>query len=113
MEDLIKFDVWGRLIPGFYDAALAEIRATRIYSSELELRQALNKARHGGFALKVAAGMSWSVAHQFLKNSSWLQEPILYQEGRSPSDHLFYCEKHKLYFGGCLGCHVCSGFYEC
>lgn len=112
MEDPIKFDVWGRLVPSAYAVALAAIRATEVYSGELELRKALNNARHGGFTLKVATGMSWSVAHQFLKNSFWLQEPVLYQEGCSPADHLFYCAKHKLYFGGCLGCHVCSGFYE-
>jgi hypothetical protein len=112
MEEPITFNVWGKLVRGSYETALTAIRATKMYSSELELRKALNNARHGGVAFKVAAGMSWSASHEFMKNSSWLQQPILYQQGCSPSDHLAHCEMHKLYFGGCLGCPVCQGFYE-
>ncbi len=112
MEDPIKFDVWGKLMRGSYEAALTAIRETKMYTSEFELRQAVNRARHEGIAFKVTTGMSWAAAHEFMKNSSWLQTPVLYQERLSPSDRLEFCEKHNLYFGGALGCHVCRGFYE-
>ena len=111
MEEPIRFDVWAKIIPAQRKDALAAIRAQKVYLYESELRKALDNALRTGKPVRVAKSLSFSAVESFIRDSKWLAEPMLCQESFLPSEASGFCEKHNLHFGGCLGCHVCSGFY--
>jgi len=112
MEDPIRFDVWAKVIPEQRDAAIVTIRAQNIYNSEIELRKAINDAIRDSNLLQVARALSLSSALTFIeKSSQCFKEHTFCQESWAPSTDSEYCGKHNLHFGGCLGCHVCNGFY--
>ena len=112
MEDPIRFDVWAKIIPAQRGDALAAIGAQKVFPSEIELRKAINNAlRTKGF-IQVAKALAYAPALDFIKHSAdFLSQPTLFQEGYGPNNRTAYCEKHNVHFGGCLGCHVCRGFY--
>jgi hypothetical protein len=112
MEDPIRFDVWGTILPAGRETALAVIREQGIYPSEIELRKAVVRALRMGEPIQVARALGYSAALDFLRESGhFLGELAISQEGWAPHERTGYCEKHRLHYGGCLGCHVCQDFY--
>jgi len=112
VEDPIRFDIWGTVIPTRREAALIAARERGGYVSEIELRKAIGASCRSKIPVRVAKSVSYSLAMDFMRHSSAsLHGQALYQEGFTPEDQTAYCEKHCFHFGGCLGCHVCRGFY--
>lgn len=112
MEDPVRFDVWGRIIPAQREAALATIRSQKLYPSEVELRKGVNNAARTGGLIRVAKSLPYLSALNFMSQSKhFLCDQALSQEDWVPKDGTTYCEMHHFHFGGCLGCHVCRGVY--
>lgn len=112
MEDPIKFDLWGKILAGERDRALSVLRSHKLYDSELELRKTVQSAVRCNAPVRVSSAMGYTEVTAFAGAvSSIFAELAVYQEGWTPHDKSQYCEQHDLHYGGCLGCHVCSGFY--
>ena len=107
MEDPIRFEVWGKVIPEQRDNALAILRAQSIFSSELELRKAANKAAYFNTALRISSSLGYGKAQKFAAAIRGIFEGLTFcQEGWLLDKTPHFCEKHNFHFAGCLGCHV-------
>ena len=111
MEDPVKFDVFACVIPGRTDDAVAHFRKVGVYDNELAIRKEVNRFTTRNEPIKILGSVSWSRAKSSEDEFSWARNILLYQEGYRPNDETAYCIQHNLFYGGVLGCHVCSGFY--
>ena len=112
MEDPIRFDAWCTLGDVFREQVISDLLASRPNKTELDLRIEINRAANSATPILAATGMSWSRAQELRAcPPAWAAKVELFQEGLLPTDTLWHCDEHGLFYGGCLGCHVCSGFY--
>jgi hypothetical protein len=118
MEDPGGFDMWARVLRGASGEAASFIAESRPELSPLKLHCELNRSKVNGELILIARRLTWSQA-QHLRQSppTWACEIKLFQEDYGPGDwdeltpYRNYCIAHDYYYGGCRGCHVCSGFY--
>ncbi len=115
MEDPICFDIWVKIERGHTAEAVAWVADLRPLLSALEVRKLINDATMRGEWALVAQSVGWSrVSELRATKPAWSGEMRVCQEMYRPDAPLGpfynYCKRHQLYFGGCLGCHVCSGF---
>lgn len=111
MEDPIRFDVYAKISGATTPSLISVLMASKGYGSELHVRKTLNRSRHDGEHVLVGKSLSWSEARRLIATPLPFEDPCVTQEGYSPSECDHYCAKHSLHHSGCLGCHVCSGFY--
>jgi hypothetical protein len=113
MEDPVRFEIWGKILPGKRDKVLPILSAQSIFPSELELRKALKKAVYFNVPLRISAPLDYANAQKLATAICDVFMELTYcQEGAtSPNEEQYFCEKHNFHFGGCLGCHICNGFY--
>jgi hypothetical protein len=78
------------------------------------VRRLVNNSAVRGDWVLVMSSATWRQVEAFRREIRvWCREVRVYQEGYGPSDEQTdFCSRHQFYYGGCLGCHVCSGFYE-
>lgn len=113
MEDPVRFDVWCTPGPSERDQAISDLLSLRPDEGELKLRAELQAAVNSASPLLTAEGLPWNRAQSFLASKpAWALEVHLFQEGRLPTEELHHCDSHNLSYGGVLGCHVCTGFYQ-
>lgn len=114
MESPVKFNVWGVINASRREEALSTIRKQGIHRSEIELRKAVSRAVQNNRTLQISAAIGYQSAKEFVRRIDDVFMGLTYcQEGHAPSlDKRLFCEKHNFHFGGCLGCHLCSGFYQ-
>jgi hypothetical protein len=111
MEDPVRFHVWGKIIPAKREEALRVIRSQATYPDEVELRKAVMNCLREKRPVQVSLALGYSAAQQLTAAIAEQFEELTYsQEGYTPAGQ--FCPKHNFYFGGCLGCHLCSGFFE-
>jgi hypothetical protein len=114
MEDPIKFDVWATVNVGCVRPAVEAIGQLRPNLSPLELHKLINKSVTTNTQILIAPHLGWSEV-QVLKRAlpTWAKDFGVFQEAYTPHNTASsnYCQIHSLVYGGCLGCHVCSGFY--
>ncbi len=109
MEDPITFDLFLKVHRGHNDEIVNWLKTD---IPEIEKRKAVNKASINGDWLLVSKRIRWSLVHALKLNlPEWCRDSAVCQYGYIPEE-LYFCKKHKLYYGGCLGCHVCTGFYK-
>lgn len=112
MEDPVRFDVWAKPVGARRRQVLVALRQSRPLESELEVRKALNTALGAGKSVVLAKSLTYSQALQLMGESSTeFSDFDLCQEGYQVEEAQNFCTEHALHFGGCLGCHVCNGFY--
>ena len=118
MEDPTGIDVWGQIRKGFTKEAVKFLRESRPLLSELEVRKQVNSSVMEGKRVLVIERVGWKKAQQvYFDSPEWLFNLLLLQEGYFPqefeilSKYKNYCPTHRYYFGGCWGCHICSGFF--
>ena len=114
VEDPVRFDIWVTVRPDAAAKAVAELLRLDPRVREVEVRRRVNRSCREGVFIPLAACLPWSrVLATRAAPPAWAVELQCYQEGYSP-DHppAGYCPQHDLHYGGCLGCHVCSGFFE-
>lgn len=112
MEDHVTFDLWG----------IAE----RAMQRELEeiLRASQPEVKRASITRKIARSALLAESVILVENVGWRDVQVwrtrtakfarsvrINQAGCVPTDErpLAFCSVHDLYFGGCLGCPVCSG----
>lgn len=114
MEDPIRFDVWAIIKGDLRQEAVDHLRNARPLLSMLEIRKEINKSVIQNQEIQIASSLTWPQVEIFRSQpEEWIATPSVFQEGYGPIDshRLSLCSKHNLYFGGCLGCPVCKGFY--
>ena len=112
MEDPVSFDVWAKVNPRSRSVAVKEITSIRPVLKQTEVRLLVNRSVAKDESILVAEDQGWDFVQAFQKLSSdWLEDIRVYQSGWKPEDRTKYCGIHKLNHGGCLGCHVCRGFF--
>lgn len=91
--------------------ALEVIRAQSVFAGEMELRMAVMECMREGKLMQVSSAMGYQAVQQLAATTKDLFSEITYcQEGYSPN--AAYCSNHNFHYGGILGCHLCSGFFE-
>lgn len=111
MEDPVRFEVWGKIIPEMRAEALAALRIHSGRPSELELRKSVMTAVRENQPLLVSSALGYQAAQELTASlANAFSELVLCQEGWEPDSGL-YCPLHNFHFGGCLGCHICQGGY--
>ncbi|MDB5310212.1 MAG: hypothetical protein JWO38_4414 [Gemmataceae bacterium] len=113
MENPVRFDIWTVVRPGAAAEAFADSLLLNRNLPEPEARRQVSRSSREGAFVRLAGGVPWShVLRVRDAPPAWTGELRCYQEGYSPADPpAGYCPEHDLYFGGCLGCHVCTGFF--
>lgn len=112
MEDPIRFDIYAKAMPHAVAAAIGVLMTEGAYPSEVTARKAANHSRGEGNPIRIARGVIWARCKDVIANAeAAFSEFMVMQEGYAPGEAANFCEKHRLYYGGSLGCHVCSGFY--
>jgi len=114
MEDPIKFHLWAKLKAEKRAEALAFIRDQAVFQSEIELRKAVSQAVMNNTRMQISSAHGYSATQLLLGQAvAIFTEIALCQESYAPvaTDSPAYCVEHNFHFGGCLGCHMCSGFY--
>ncbi len=113
MEKPIKFNLWERIVPERREDALSFVRQQAVFPSEIELRKAIASAIRTNEQMKISAAFGLSAVTDLANVLSTIFSDLtLCQEGYWPAGEKTYCAVHNLHFGGCLGCHICSGFYQ-
>jgi len=111
MEDPIQFDILVHIRKGKQRDAERALTAS-LEIPRLELLKRINQATKGNW-MTVLHGASWVEVEEFRQHvPDWVQDYSVCQEGDSPESATAYCEEHSLWYGGCLGCHVCNDFYR-
>jgi hypothetical protein len=110
-EDSTRFDVYGKAALGATAAAVDALLASGVYSSEMAVRIAVQESLRGGTPILIGVGLSWHAAQALRSSHRPFSEVLVVQEGCSVGDRAPYCALHELFYGGCLGCPVCSGDY--
>jgi hypothetical protein len=111
MEEPVRFHVWGKIIPTKRQEALDVIRTQAVFPDEIELRKAIMKSVRENRLVQVSSALGYGAAQQLAASlEGWFEELTYSQEGYGPNAQ--YCPRHNFYFGGCLGCYLCSNFYE-
>ncbi len=113
MEEPVKFNLWGRIIPDRREEALTVVRQQAVFPSEIELRKAVMSAIRTNEQMQISAAYGLGAVTD-LANSlgTTFTDLTLCQECYWPAGEKTFCSEHNLHFGGCLGCHICSGFYR-
>jgi hypothetical protein len=113
VEDPIRFDIWVTVRPGAAAEAITELLSLDPQLSEVEARRRVSRSWREGVLIPLAGRVPWSqVLATRVAPPAWVRELRCYQEGYSPDlPPAGYCPEHDLHFGGCLGCHVCTGFF--
>lgn len=113
MEDPVRFDIWCVVIPGHANEATDAIRRSTPNRREIDVRLDVNRSIVHGLPIRVHSGVAWQVATTFRGAlPRWVVSCKICQEEWTPDDKsLHYCGQHDFYYGGVLGCHVCTGFY--
>jgi len=118
MEDPTRTDIWGQIRKGFIKEAVEFLGESRPILSKLEVRKQVNSSIMEGKRILVIEKVGWKKAQQiYFGSPEWLFNLLLLQEDYSPQEfetlpkHKNYCSVHHFYFGGCRGCHICSGFF--
>ena len=124
MEDPIMFDLWACVLRGNGKQAIEEMFDWCVNNPtfpEFNLREsrfAVNRSMVQGESVQIARRRTWSQAQSIRTNPpAWAQDIRLYQEGYEPEKFIYprrfkgSCEVHDFFYGGCLGCHVCRGFF--
>jgi len=115
MGDPVRFDIWGVVIRGAISEAVQFLAAFRPGLSRLDQHKEVNASVVRQVPILLLEGLSWGKVQQ-LKQSLplWARNITVLQEGYTPEEGQYtrYCAKHDLFYGGCLGCHVCEGFYQ-
>jgi hypothetical protein len=111
MEDPIQFDILVHIRQGRHRDA--EVALTdRLGLHRLEVLMRINRATKASW-MAIAHGVSWSEVEEFRQHvPDWVLDYSVCQEGYSAETAAAYCRKHDLWYGGCLGCHVCEDFYR-
>jgi hypothetical protein len=112
MEDPVSFDIWAKVPPHNREVAVRGLTSLRPELKRIEVRTLVNQSVANDEAILVAEGRGWDFVHTFKKLSSgWVDEILVYQHGWKPGRPTNYCPTNRLNYGGCLGCHVCNGFF--
>ena len=112
MEDPVSFDVWAKVTPRNREVAVGELSSLRPGLKRIEVRMLVNRSAANDEAILVAEDQGWDFVQAFKKLASdWLEEILVYQNGLKPCGRINHCSIHQLNYAGCLGCHVCTGFF--
>lgn len=114
MEDPVKFHLWAKVKTERRAQALTFIQGQSIFSSEIELRKAVSQSVMNDIRIQISSAHGYNAMQSLMNEAEVLfTDMALCQESYAPvaTDSPAYCGKHKFHFGGCLGCHICSGFY--
>jgi hypothetical protein len=114
MEDPIQFDVWATVNAGCIALAVEALGHLRPELSSLDLRKLINRSVTTNAQILIAPDLRWSEVQNLRRTLlTWANNLSVFQQDYTPEDAATsnYCRIHNLVYGGCLGCHVCSGFY--
>jgi len=112
MEQPIRFDVYGKVDLSKKKGLIAYLDESGLYVKPLEVRKAVNLATRESKYITLAKSLGYGEATSFIGTFNLAKELTLTQEMYYPGGKESFCSKHNLHFGGILGCHVCSGFYQ-
>jgi hypothetical protein len=112
MEDKIKFDVRGVIKIAEINEALVYFTLYQPEINKLELYKKIKGDEGSGVLIR--GGLTWAECKIFKEETlTWLEAYYIVQEGWSKQDqNLLYCDKHDVFYGGVLGCHICNEFIE-
>jgi hypothetical protein len=112
MEEPIRFDLWGRVRPAVPTSAARWLLELRPALTELAARRLIAHGRLSSDPCQLLTSCSWPSVQAILGNlPDWIGDASVVQEGYAPSQAAHFCELHQLRYAGCLGCHVCRGFF--
>jgi len=113
MEDPIQFSLWCSVLPGHINDAFTCIINSRQFLRPLEVRVLINRSLRTNCLILIKESLTWREAKGFRDSPpDWVKEVEIFQDDWTPDEQgKQYCEIHRYYYGGCSGCHVCTGFY--
>lgn len=115
MEEPITFDVWGvPNIDGRPELVLSLTSAFPLMTRTAVLL-AVNKSVRERTPMLLAEKLGWQAATDARGALVPFADDVeVFQAGWTPNElsRMAWCATHKLHFGGCLGCHVCRGFFR-
>lgn len=113
MEDPVSFNLWGKIIPGQRNDAISFIRRQSVYPNEIELRKAVMASIATDRAMQISGALGlYEVSKLKAESGNTFHCFAICQESYGPAGPESYCSFHDFHYGGCLGCHICSGFYR-
>lgn len=113
MEDRIRFNLWGKIVQQRREEALSTIRSQAVFPTEMELRKAVSSSLRANREVKISSALGYRAVQELAASLTGIFSELTYcQESYDPSGGKAFCPTHNFHFGGCLGCHVCQGFYE-
>jgi hypothetical protein len=113
MEEPVQLNLWGRVVPDRREHALAVIRKQSVFPSEIELRKAISSAVQEGRQMQISSALGYKEVNELAASiGDIFSDLTLCQEGYGPTGGKAFCPTHNFHFGGCLGCHICQGFYR-
>jgi hypothetical protein len=114
MEDPVSFDIWCLPYPEQREASVRAVMAAHPEKSRARCLVLVSRAVRECRPLLAFRDLSWAeVTALRSEPPAWAESVIVVQAGCDPqTGGLSYCETHDLRYGGCLGCHVCTGFYR-
>jgi len=112
MEDPITVDVWAKVKPDVI-AAKELFIAARTDLARGDALKAFNKATVNAQSVQLLENLHWDDApEKMAAHQSAFSDFVLFQRGYKPNKPTLYCGIHDFYFGGVLGCPICTGFYK-
>jgi hypothetical protein len=113
MEDPIQFSIWGNPIAESRKSVENLLAVTRPHESRLNILRMISRAIAEDAPLRFAGPLGWA-ATQRLRVDPMFRNVRVFQAGYGPDDQdsLGFCEIHAVFYGGCLGCPVCSGMND-
>ena len=113
VEDPVSFDLWGKVVSDRRSIAIKEISSLRSTLTQIEVRIQVNNSIVNNNHVLVTEDKGLDFVQTFQTLSvDWLEDFSLYQYRCQPQEKTRYCKLHKLHYGGCLGCHICTGFFR-
>ena len=112
MEEPIRVDVYGKIVLSCKKQAIAYLEESGIYKKSLDVRLAINNSTREKRFTVLAKSLGYDEAVFFAASCDWADDITFTQEMYFPGGDEGFCKIHNLHFGGILGCHVCSGFYQ-
>lgn len=113
MEDPTTFDIWGVVCAGRESFGVEFLAAQFPLSSRIEVLKRIHRSRGQHEKVKLAGDVGWTASTRIVSEvQQFAVEVVVYQSGYTPQDEarMSWCNVHRVFYGGCVGCPVCGGW---
>ena len=111
---VVTFDVWANVDRAHAVQAREVIQRSRPDLSRTELLKMIARGASSNEPFLVTRGVSWGDAQRLREDFKIVGGTVtIYQHDFGPNlGTSHYCSIHDFFYGGCLGCPVCRGWFK-